>query len=117
MKYIGKLDDLPVYEFKRGAYVIVNPESEKVITTWNWLGNLGRNFDTFIKGGENPDDEKCVEVIEKNKDRIIKQVKDYHENAESDEGKEWLDEQDAFYDNLDEGREYDYIEGAYSDEL
>ena len=115
MKYIGKLDDLPVYEFKRGAYVIVDPEDEKVITTWVWLGNLGKNFDTFTKGGENPDDDRCVEIIEKNKDKIIDRLMEIDPDDEDEE--EWLKEQDEFYESLDEGREYDYLEGDYSDNL
>ena len=115
MKYIGMLDGLPVYEVKRGAYLIVNPETERVIATWLWYGTLGRNYDTFMRGGENPDDEKCVEIIEKNMESLLKRLNDVAENAE-DDGKEFLDEQDEFYDSLEEGREFDWMSGEYLDE-
>ena len=107
------LDELPVYELKRGAYVVVNPETERVMTTWVWFGNLGRNYDTFMKGGENPDDDKCVEVIEKNKDKILRSLEGFDEIAESDDGQEFLDEQEKFYDSLEEGKTYDYFSGEY----
>lgn len=113
MKYIGKLDGLPVYEFKRGAYVIVSPEEDEVIVTWTWYGNLGRNYDTFEKGGENPDDEKCVEAIEHNKDKIIRMLERYDKQAEDEDGQEFLDAQEKFYDSLEEGKKYDYFSGEY----
>ena len=107
------MDNLRVYELKRGAYVIVDPNSGRVATTWVWFGNLGRNCDTFTKGGENPDDEKCVELIVKNKDDILRKLDGFEDNVESEEGKDFLDEQDEFYDGLEEGREFDWWRQDY----
>ena len=113
MKYIGKLDDYPVYEFRRGAYVIVDPRSERVMPTWAWFGNLGRNYDTFIKGGENPDDDKCIVAIEKGKDKILRQIESFDRNAESENGQDFLDEQEEFYEKLEDGRIFDWYKGDY----
>ena len=116
MKLIGKIDGLPVYEFDEGQYVIVNPRSKKWMVTWIWFGNLGRNFDTFVKCGECEEDGECVEIIEKNKDEILDRLNDAYENAQSEEGKEFLKEQKEFYDSLEEGRKYDWYSG-YLDEV
>lgn len=86
------------------------------MTTWVWYGMLGRNFDTFLKEASNEDNEKCVEIIEKNKNKILKAVKEYSSDGENDSVKELLDVQDEFYDWVEEGRTYDYYNGKYIDE-
>ncbi len=116
MKLIGKIDDLPVYEFDEGQYVIVNPESERWMVTWVWYGNLGKNFDTFVKCQECEEDDKCIEIIEKNKEDILDRLNDAFENSRSENGKEFLKEQKEFYDSLEEGREYDWYSGYLDEE-
>ena len=116
MRLIGKMDDKPVYEFDRGQYVIVDPETERWMVTWAWFGNFGRNFDMFEKCTECEEDEKCISVIDKNKEDILKQLNAVADNIDSDIGKELLKEQEEFYEALEDGREYDYYDG-YTDEI
>ena len=116
MRLIGKLDDMPVYEFDRGQYVIVNPETERWMVTWTWFGNFGRNFDTFEKCSGGDEDEKCISIIERNKEDILEQLNEVADNTKSEIGESYLKEQDEFYDALEEGREYDYYDG-YTDEI
>lgn len=49
MRLIGLLDDAPVFEFERGKYIAVNPDSEQWMVMWCWFAYLGRNCDTFTK--------------------------------------------------------------------
>lgn len=115
MKMIGKLDEAPVFEVDRGQYVVVNPETGRWMVTWTWYGNLGRNFDTFMKCSSCDEEDACLEIIEKDKEDILKQLNAVADNLGEEEDNEILDEQDEFYDSLDENREYDWFEG-YSDE-
>lgn len=116
MKLIGKLDDNLVYEVDRGQYIVVNPDSDRWTVEWLWYGQLGKWCDRFTKCGEDENDEKCLEIIENNKDEIRKQLNRAYESVDSDVGKEFLDEQDEFYDWLDENREYDWNFG-YVDQI
>jgi len=115
MKMIGKLDGVPVFEVDRGQYVIVNPEAERWMVTWTWYGNLGRNFDTFEKAESCDEEDACMEIIEKNKEDILKQLNAVADNLGGEEEDELLSEQDEFYDSLDSNREYSWFDG-YIDE-
>ena len=112
MKLIGKLDDMLVYEVSRGKYVIIDPERERWMADWTWYGQLGRFCDTFTKCSEDEDELKGVEVIEKNKDKILEALNNLPE-ADDEIGKDYLKEQDEFYDSLEDGREFDWSDGDY----
>ena len=115
MKLIGKLDDMLVYEVTRGKYIIVDPNSGRWNTEWTWYGQLGRYCDTFTKCSEDKEDERCVEVIQENKDKILEALNRL-KDTDDDIGKEYLKEQDEFYDRLEEGREFDWSDGDYVEE-
>ena len=117
MKYLGLFNGLPLYEIVKGTYVIINVEHENVMFSRYWLGHLSRYGETFTRGGENPDDEKCIEIIEKNKDRILEAAEDFSKGLDSDEMKAEFKQQDDFYNWLEEGREYNCYSGKYSDEM
>ncbi len=110
MKLLGKLDGSPVYEFDRGQYVIINPNRGKWMATWLWSGYLGKYYDTFMKCSDCEEDEKCLNIIDDNKESILVQLERVYKNAEDNE--EELEEQDRFYDALKEGETYSW----YSEE-
>lgn len=116
MKYLGLFNGMPLYEIVKGTYVMVNVEDERILFSSYWLGHLDRYGVTFTRGGENPDDEKCIEIIEKNKDRILKAVEEFSNGLDSEEMDAEFKQQDDFYNWLEEGREYDCYRGKYSDE-
>lgn len=117
MKYLGLFNGMPLYEIVKGTYVMVNVENESVLFSRYWLGHLDRYGDTFTKGGENPNDEKCIEIIEKNKDSILKAVEAFSDGLDTEEAEAEFKEQDNFYNSLEEGREYNCYMGKYSDEI
>ena len=116
VKYLGLFNGLPLYEIVRGAYVIVDPEEKKILLSGNWFGHLDRYGETFTKGGENKDDDKCIEIMRKNKDEILGLARAANERVEENEADGLFDGQDEFYNWLEERREYNCYAGKYSDE-
>ena len=104
MKMIGKMDGLPVFEFERGKYVAVNLKDEKCFTMWSWFSNMGRWADTFEKCEDCPDELECLNLIEQDKEDIVKNFNKYEDDVNSEDGKEILEEQERFYDWLDDDR-------------
>lgn len=116
MKLIGKLDDALVYEVDRGQYIVVDPETKRWTVTWSWYAQLGRACDSFTKLEHSEEDDECLDVIEDNLPEMLDAL-----NALDDEGKskirgEYMEEQDDFYEGLDENREYNWYSG-YEDEI
>ena len=115
MRLIGKLDDFLVYEVDDGKYIIVSPESGKWKAEWTWYGQLGRWCDTFTKCSEDENDLKCVEIIEKNKEKVLEALNKLKDIEQDDIGEEYLKEQKEFYERLSDGMEYDWFKGDYSE--
>ncbi len=109
MQLIGKMDDYLVFEVERGKYIVVEPDSGRWSVEWTWYGQLGKWCEDFTKCNHDEDEGKCLEVIEKNKDEILERLNDLERDDEISE--EFLSEQDEFYDQLEEGREYDWFSG------
>ncbi len=111
MRLIGLLDDAPVFEFERGKYVTVNPDSEQWMVMWCWFAYLGRNCDTFTKCTKCEHLNKSIAIIEKNKEKIKEELDAVCMDTESKFRAEFLDEQDNFYNWLENDRTYDWFEG------
>ena len=111
MRLIGLLDGTPVFEFKRGKYVAVIPDSERWMVMWCWFGHLGRNCDTFTKCTQYEHLDKSIEIIEKNKEIIEEELNDVCMNSDTEFCAKVLDEQDTFYNWLEENRTYNWFEG------
>lgn len=106
MRLLGKLNENPVFEVDEGQYVIVNPKNGRWNTTWAWSGLLGRNYDSFTKCSGCEEEDKCLEIIRKNRDLVLDRLEIVSENAKSPDGKRVLEKQKEFYDSLEEGKKY-----------
>ena len=115
MKVIGLMDGLPVFEIDRGKYVAVDVRKGKCYTMWNWYMQLGKWSDSFEKRSDIPNEEECLNLIEADKEDIVKNFGRYEKMAESEEGKQALEEQEDFYEWLTDDREYNWFDG-YTDE-
>ena len=115
MKLIGKIDDAPLFEVDEGKYISGNPHNETCRPMWCWFMNMGRWADTFVKCSESEDELHCLDVIEKNKEKLAEALNSFDDEVQSADGQEMLKEQQKFYDWLEEGREYNWFEG-YTDE-
>ncbi len=110
MKLIGKLDSSLVYEMDRGQYVIVDPDTKRYIVTWTWFGLLGRNYDTFTKCDTADEDDECLAIIEENLESIARKLSDVFGNVDTEDGQEWLKDQDEFYNALEDGQVYNWFD-------
>lgn len=110
MKLIGKLDSSLVYEMDRGQYVIVDPDTKHYVVTWTWLGLLGRNFDMFMKCDTADEDDECLAIIEENLESIARKLSDVFGNVDTEDGQEWLKDQDEFYNALEDGQVYNWFD-------
>lgn len=116
MKMIGKLDESPVFEVEEGKYIAVSPERETCMPMWSWYAVLGKWAETFEKCSESPDELRCLDLIEQNKEQLAEALNSYADEVASEGGKVMLEEQKEFYDWLEDNREYNYFEG-YTDEI
>lgn len=115
MKVIGKMDGLPLFEVDRGKYIAVNLKKGKCHTMWSWYANMGKWADDFEKCSDIPDELECLNLIEQDKEDIVEVFSKYEKDINSEDGQQMLDDQEEFYNWLDEDREYNWFDG-YTDE-
>lgn len=115
MRFIGKIDGLPLFEFEEGMYVAVDSENRKVYPMWCWFASLGKWNDEFMKCGSCEDEQECLDVIQENKSIIKDAFNSYVDDLESEDAKEFLEEQEKFYNWLESDRVYNWFDG-YEDE-
>lgn len=88
LKLIAKVEESLVFEVERGMYIIVFLSDEKRVegkceVTPCWTNPLGRFAWYCSKCSSDPKEDKCVELIEKNKDKIfegLRELKEVYEN-------------------------------------
>lgn len=95
LKLIAKVEESLVFEVERGMYIIVFPGDKeraegRCEVTPCWTNPLGRFAWYCSKCSSDPKEDKCIEIIEKNKDRIFENLKEleeaYKNNPELREG-------------------------------
>ena len=114
MQLIGKINGMPVFEIDNKGYVAVNVRKKTVMPMWSWYANLGKWYDTFEKCSSCEEENDALSVIEDNIEEIVSRLNACQEEAESESGQVFLEEQEEFYQWLETGREYDWFDG-YTD--
>lgn len=118
MKLLGKIENSLVYEVARGQYIIVSYDEEsgreRYEVTNVWSNPLGRFAWEFTKCSSAPGmEDKCLEIIRKNKSQIAEKLKALSEAAERDEelarmNEETLTELDEKLASMEEGEVWDW---------
>ena len=116
MRLLGIMDDYLVYEVDRGQYIIVDPETKRWTAEWTWYGQLGRWCDRFTKCSVADGEGKALEVIADNAEDILERLNKFAEDEDDDFRNTFLNEQEEFYNELEDGREYDWSDGEYVEE-
>ena len=115
MELIGKLSGMPVFEFAAGQYIAVDVKNRDAIPMWCWFANLGRWYDTFEKCSYCEEENECLDIISENKEKIANELNDLADEIETEDGKQYLEEQEEFYNWLESNRVYNWNYG-YEDE-
>lgn len=115
MELIGKLSGMPLFELELGKYIAVDVDDRKAFPMWSWYANLGRWYDTFEKCSYCEEENECLEIISENKEEIVSSLNEMADEIETEDGKQYLEEQEDFYNWLESNRVYDWNYG-YEDE-
>lgn len=110
------MDGMPVFEVDRGLYIAVNLRKQKCFTMWSWYANMGRWADTFEKCDSCIDELDCLNLIEQDKEDIVKNFNKHSAEADTEDGKAMLEAQEEFYKWLEADREYDWFDGYVDEE-
>ena len=112
-KLIAKVDEALVFEVGEGLYVTVYYEEDengneirsRVMDDTHWTNPLGRFAWSYTKCSSDPKEDKCIEVIEKNMDRVLKKLNRvqeiYDEHPEAKE--EAIEISNEFLDGMQDG--------------